>query len=141
VVISGPVQVVVEAWDQVNGNRPNRRLGLFSLGYQVLDDDGSPAPGYEQPLETLRFDKLSVDEDAPRLVYAPGSGIPFYGGRRTRFLYIVTNTLRDGVATQGFWDTATLPPGNYTLRVHASDIHGNVARTRRDVPVTIQAVE
>jgi hypothetical protein len=141
VVISGPVQVVVEAWDQVDGNRPSRRLGLYSLGYQVLHEDGSPAPQYEQPVETLRFDKLGVDVDAPRLVYAPGSGIPFYGERRTRFLYIVTNTLRDGVATRGFWDTATLPPGNYTLRVHASDIHGNVARIRRDVPVTIQAVE
>jgi sugar lactone lactonase YvrE len=141
VVLSGPVQIVVEAWDQVNGNRPSRRLGLFSLGYQVLHADGSPVPGYAQPLETLRFDKLSADLDAPRLVYAPGSGIPFYGERRTRFLYIVTNTLREGVATQGFWDTATLLPGNYTLRVHASDIHGNVARARRDLPVTIQAAE
>ena len=140
-VISGPVQVVVEAWDQVDGNRPSRRLGLFSLGYQVLHKDGSPVPGYEQPLETLRFDKLGADMEAPRLVYAPGSGIPFYGERRTRFLYIVTNTLRDGVATQGFWDTAQLPPGDYTLRVHAADIHGNVARARRDVPVTIMADE
>ena len=140
-VISGPVQIVVEAWDQVNGNRPNRRLGLFSLGYQVLHKDGSPAPGYEQPLETLRFDRLGADGQAPRMVYAPGSGIPFYGERRTRFLYIVTNTLRDGVAREGVWDTAQLPPGDYTLRVHAADIHGNVARARRDVAVTILADE
>jgi hypothetical protein len=140
-VISGPVQIVVEAWDQVNGNRPNRRLGLFSLGYQVLHKDGSPAPGYEQPLETLRFDRLGADGQAPRLVYAPGSGIPFYGERRTRFLYIVTNTLREGVAREGVWDTAQLPPGDYTLRVHAADIHGNVARARRDVAVTILADE
>ena len=74
-------------------------------------------------------------------MYAPGSGIAFYGERRTRFLYIVTNTLRDGVAKQGFWDTAQLPPGDYTLRVHAADIHGNVARARRDVAVTISATE
>ena len=140
-MIAGPVQVVVEAWDQVDGNKPSRRLGLYSLGYQVLHPDGSPAPGYEQPRETLRFDKLASDVEAPRLVYAPGSGIPFYGERRTRFLYIVTNTLRDGVATQGFWDTAQLPPGDYTLRVHAADIHGNVARARRDVAVTISTTE
>jgi sugar lactone lactonase YvrE len=136
-VLSGPVSVVVDAWDQVNGNRPGRRLGLFSLGYQVLHRDGSPAPGFEEPLETLRFDKLGPDTAAPRLVYAPGSGIPFYGERRTRFLYIVTNTLRDGVATAGFWDTSALPPGDYTLRIHAADIHGNVARARTDVAVTI----
>jgi hypothetical protein len=74
-------------------------------------------------------------------VYAPGSGIPFYGERRTRFLYIVTNRLRDGIATPGIWDTAPLPPGDYTLRVHAADIHGNVARLRRDLPVTIVTAE
>ena len=136
-VLSGPVRVVVDAWDQANGNRPSRRLGLYALGYQVLHPDGSPVPGYEQPIQTLRFDRLSADRDAPGLVYASGSGIPFYGGRRTRFLYIVTNTLRDGVATPGVWDTAQLPPGNYTLRVYAADIHGNVARARRDVAVTI----
>jgi sugar lactone lactonase YvrE len=141
IAISGPVQIVVDAWDQADGNRPNRRLGLYSLGYQVLHADGSPAPGFERPLETLRFDQLSSDVDAPRLVYAPGSGIPFYGERRTRFLYIVTNTLRDGVATQGFWDTGQLPPGDYTLRVHAADIHGNVAVARRDLPVRIVAPE
>jgi sugar lactone lactonase YvrE len=137
VVISGLVQVVVDAWDQVNGNRPSRRLGLYSLGYQVLHTDGSPAPGFEQPVETLRFDKLSAGADAPRLVYAPGSGIPFYGGRRTRFLYIITNTLRDGLATPGFWNTADLPPGDYTLRVRAADITGNEATSRRDLPISI----
>jgi sugar lactone lactonase YvrE len=140
-VISGLVQVVVDAWDQVNGNRPGRRLGLYSLGYQVLQADGAPAPGFEQPVETLRFDKLSADGDAPRLVYAPGSGIPFYGERRTRFLYIVTNTLRDGRAAPGFWDTAQLPPGDYTLRVRAADINGNEATARRDLPVRVVGPE
>jgi sugar lactone lactonase YvrE len=140
-VISGPVQVDVEAWDQVDGNRPSRRLGLYSLGYQVLQPNGTPVQGFEQPIETLRFDKLATDPEAPRLVYAPGSGIPFYGERRTRFLYIVTNRLRDGIATPGIWDTAPLPPGDYTLRVHAADIHGNVARLRRDLPVTIVTAE
>src|SRR5690606_6868907 len=36
----GGVQVVVEAWDQVDGNLPRRRLGLHRVGYQVLRDDG-----------------------------------------------------------------------------------------------------
>ena len=35
-VVRGRVQIVVDAWDQVDGNAKRRRLGLFRLGYQVL---------------------------------------------------------------------------------------------------------
>jgi murein DD-endopeptidase MepM/ murein hydrolase activator NlpD len=135
--VSGRVMVVVDAWDQADGNRPNRRLGLYDLGYQVLTSDGQPAPGFEQVRETLRFDRSVSDVEAVRLVYAPGSGIPFYGGRRTRFLYVVTNTFRDGVAEPGYWDTTSLGPGNYILRAWATDISGNPAVVNRDLPVVI----
>jgi murein DD-endopeptidase MepM/ murein hydrolase activator NlpD len=136
-VVAGRVMVVVDAWDQADGNRANRRLGLYDLGYQVLTPDGQPAPGFEHVRETLRFDRSVADVEAVRLVYAPGSGIPFYGGRRTRFLYVVTNTFRDGVAEPGFWDTTSLAPGNYILRAWATDISGNPAVVNRDLPVVI----
>lgn len=139
VVVSGRVQVVVDAWDQADGNRPERRLGLYALGYQVLDRKGSPARGFDAVRETLTFDRLSLSEEAARLVYAPGSGIPFYGRRRTRFLYVVTNTLANGVARQGFWDTRLLPPGDYILRIRAADIRENVAVANRDLRVTVIA--
>ena len=136
-VVMGRVQVVVDAFDQVNGNRRNRRLGLRTLGYQVLNSDGSPVIAAEDPRENIRFDRLSADPEAPRTVYAPGSGIPFYGQRITRFLYIVTNTFRGGAASTGYWDTSVLPPGDYTLRIWAVDFAGNAATENRDVPVTI----
>lgn len=136
-VVGGRVQVVVDAWDRVNGNKPRRRLGLYQLGYQVLNVDGSPAPGFEAPRDTIRFDRLVADANAPRVVYASGSGIPFFGRRVTRFLYVVTNTLREGIASVGTWDTSTLPPGDYTLRILAADIRGNQAVTNRDVAITI----
>jgi hypothetical protein len=137
ILVSGPVRVVVDAWDQANGNRPSRRLGVYSLGYQILHADGTPVPGYEEPMETIRFDRLTTDPAATRLVYAPGSGIPFYGGRRTRFLYIVTNTFRDGTAAERMWDSSSLPSGDYTLRVRVADIHGNEALQHRDLPVRV----
>ena len=31
--LSGRIRIVVDAWDQADGNRPNRRLGLYALGY------------------------------------------------------------------------------------------------------------
>jgi len=136
-LIRGRVQAVVDAWDQVDGNAARRRLGLYRLGYQVLLADGRAAPGFENMRDTIVFNRLEA-ADAPRIVFAPGSGIPFYGQRRTRFLYAVTNTFRDGIAASGVWDTTTLEPGNYTLRVRAADIRGNEATANRDVQVTIE---
>jgi hypothetical protein len=137
VAVSGRVQIVVDAWDQVNGNRSSRRLGVYDLGYQVLNRDGSPAAGFESARHTMRFDRLAATSEAARLVYAPGSGIPFYRGGRTRFLYIVSNTLRDGVAAPDYWDTTLLAPGDYIVRAWVADIHGNTATANRDLPVTI----
>jgi hypothetical protein len=88
-------------------------------------------------VDRLVFDRLAPQADAARLVYAPGSGIPFYGGRRTRFLYVVTNTFHDGQAGEAFWDTTLLQPGKYIVRVHARDITGNQARANRDTTVVV----
>ena len=136
IVVDGRVQIVVDAWDQVDGNERRRRLGLYRLGYQVLNKDGSPAPGFATTRETIVFDRFASSE-AARTVYATGSGIPFFGRRSTRFLYIVTNTLREGVATVDRWDTRLLATGDYTLRVLAADIAGNEAIENRDLQVTI----
>jgi sugar lactone lactonase YvrE len=138
VVVRGPVRIVVDAWDQSNESRPGRRLGLYDLGYEVLHAAGTPAPGFDAIRHTMRFDRFAIEPEAAHLVYASGSGIPFYGNRRTRFLYVVTNTLRDGRAARGFWDTSQLPPGDYIVRIWAADINGNVAAANRDLPVTIE---
>ena len=135
--VSGRIRIVVDAWDQADGNRPNRRLGLYALGYEVLLADGTPAPGSEGAADRLVFDRLAPQPDAARLVYAPGSGIPFYGGRRTRFLYVVTNTFHDGQAGEAFWDTTLLQPGKYIVRVHARDINANEAKANRDTAVVV----
>jgi hypothetical protein len=136
-VVSGRVRIVVDAYDQVNGNVARRRLGVFRLGYQVLRADGTPAPGFETPRITIDFTRLPQDARAPALVYAAGSGIPVYGTRRTKFLYTVTNTVQDGIAEEGAWDTTTLEPGRYTLRIYAADSAGNETVTGRDLAVVV----
>jgi hypothetical protein len=134
-LLTGRVRVVVDAWDQADDNTPSRRLAPYELGYQVLHADGSPVAGFETRRPSLRFDRLSPDPDAPRNVYGAGSGIPFYGGRRTRFLYIVTNRLDRGETAEGFLDTDRIPAGNYLLRAWAADVSGNMVE--RDLPVTL----
>jgi sugar lactone lactonase YvrE len=136
-VLRGRVRLVVDAYDQVDGNQSRRRLGLYKLGYQLLMPDGAPALGFGEPRVTIEFDRLPPGNDAPKIAYADESGITVYGNKQTRFLYEVTNTVRGGRASRGLWDTSELPPGDYTLRVLAADFNGNVAESDRDVPVII----
>ncbi len=135
ILVHGRVRIVVDAWDQVDGNEPRRRLGLYRLAYQVLTADATPLVGFERPRQTVVFDRLPADARAAPLVYAEGTGITVYGNRRTRFLYIATTRVVDGEATEDFWDTATLLPGPYTLRLVAADAAGN--ETARDVGVWV----
>jgi len=139
VPVCGLVNIVVEAWDRVDGNAQTRRLGPFKLGYQVLDGQHQPVAGFEKPHVTLEFDKLPSDAEAPRTIYAPGSGIPFYGTRRTRFRYVVTTRIEDGRAVDTPFDSSTVPPGDYTLRVLVADAEGNEAVAGRDLPIVVLA--
>ena len=136
-MLNGRVRVVIDAWDQSDDNTPSRRLAPYELGYQVLEVDRSPAAGFEIRRPSLRFDRVGSNPDAPHQVYGAGSGIPFYGGRRTRYFYIVTNRLDRGQTAEGFWETSRMPPGNYILRGWAADVSGNMVE--RDLLVTIGA--
>jgi hypothetical protein len=138
-LLAGRVRVVIEAWDQADDNVPWRRLAPYELGYEVLQSNGSAVPGFGSQRPSLRFDRLGPDPEAPHTVYGAGSGIPFYGGGRTRYLYIVTNRLDRGQTAEGFWETSRMPPGNYIVRGWAADVSGNMVQ--RDLPVTIGAAD
>jgi DNA-binding beta-propeller fold protein YncE len=137
IFVHGRVQIVVDAYDRVDGNAARRRLGVFKLGYQVLNPDLTVVDGLQRLNETIVFDRLPPGPDAPLTVFASGSGIPFYGTRRTRFLYRVTARSVDGRVVDEPWDTRPLAPGDYVLRVVVADTEGNEAIARRDVAVTI----
>ena len=136
-LVSGQVRIVVDAFDRTNMNADRRRLGLYKLGYQVLKADGSPAPGFGQPRINLLFNRLPGDREATKIAYAAESGITVYGSKTTRFLYEVTNTVRDGRAQRGVWDTTQLSKGDYILRIIAADYSGNEAQQGRDVPISV----
>ncbi len=129
VVPRAPLQIVVDAWDQVNDNLERRRLGVRTLAWQLLKDDGSPATGFENGWrETLNFEALPVDDElGVKLAYAPSSGITVHGARATQFRYQLANELRSGRATPGHWDPGSLPAGKYLLRVRVQDASGNAA--------------
>ena len=126
-VVTGRVHIVVDAFDRTNMNADRRRLGLYRLGYQLLKPDGPPAPGFEQPRITILFNRLPPDRESTKIAYADQSGITVYGSATTRFLYEVTNTVKDGQAERGVWDTSQVPRGDYTLKIIASDFSGNDA--------------
>ena len=137
-VVNGRVQIVVDAYDRNDLNSERRRLGLYRLGYQVLQSDANltPAPGFSEPHITIIFNRLPNKVDAPKIAYAADSGITVYGSKMTRFLYQVTNTVRDGRAEVGMWDTSKLPKGDYVLRIIGADHSGN--ETQADVLLRIK---
>ncbi|HVG38649.1 MAG TPA: NHL repeat-containing protein [Pyrinomonadaceae bacterium] len=134
----GEIKIVVDAYDQVDDNLARRRLGLYQLGYQLLNSDGTPAPGFAEPRITMRFERLPVEDEAVKIAYADASGITVYGSAATRFLYDITNVVRDGHARRDVWRTADLAPGNYLLRVVVADYAGNTAEVNRDLAVVIE---
>lgn len=137
-VMRGRVRIVVDAFDRADMNAERRRLGLYRLGFQLLNADGSPAAGFEQPRINIQFNRLPADRAATKIAYADESGITVYGNATTRFLYEVTNTVRDGVASSGTWDTSGLPKGDYILRIIAADYSGNEATEGRDLLIVIR---
>jgi murein DD-endopeptidase MepM/ murein hydrolase activator NlpD len=137
-VVRGRVSIVVDAFDQVNGNAARRRLGLYKVGFQILRADGNPVPGFDGPRMGIEFDRLPASRDAVKIAYADMSGITVYGSDATQFLYEATNTVSHGRATEGLWDTTQLPAGDYTLRIIAADFSGNEATANRDVPITVE---
>jgi hypothetical protein len=128
------VRIVVDAFDRTNLNPDRRRLGLYKLGYQVLKADGTP---FEQPRINILFNRLPPDREATKVAYADESGITVYGSKTTRFLYEVTNTVRDGQVARGIWDTTQLPKGDYVLRIIAADFSGNEAQDGRDLLIRV----
>jgi sugar lactone lactonase YvrE len=137
-LVSGQVRIVVDAFDRANMNGSRRRLGLYMLGYDVLKADGTPVPGSTGPRINLIFDRLPSEREATKVAYAAESGITVYGSATTRFLYEVTNYVRDGRVIQSAWDTSRLPKGDYVLRIIARDFSGNEAQDGRDVSISVR---
>lgn len=130
--VQGKVRIVVRGYDQMDGNAARRRLGLYQLGYQILQANGTPANGFGEPKMTISFATLPDDVRTAPLTYAPGSMCGYTP--ETILGYIVTNFVRDREAREDFWDTAQMPAGQYVVRVFAEDFFGN--RTTREVKVT-----
>ena len=97
-----------------------------------------PRPASSCRASSIEFNRLPPGDEPTKIAYADESGITVYGSKQTRFLYEVTNTVRDGRASRGVWDTGELPPGDYTLRIFAADFSGNEAEANRDLPITIE---
>jgi sugar lactone lactonase YvrE len=133
----GEVQIVVDAWDQMDGDQARRRLGLYKLGYQLLNADGEVIPGLEQPLITQLYDRLPRNREAVKYAYSASSGITVHGAKETHFAYAINNTLLRGKLTPGGWKVSTLGSGNYILRITAEDYAGNAATKNRDLAITV----
>lgn len=117
--LQGKIRIVVRAYDQMDGNRANRRLGVYKLGYQILRSDKTPI---SEPKWTISFAKMP-DESYVPFVYAKGSKSGYTP--ETIFDYIVTNEVNGDTARENLFDANQLENGNYILRSIAADFFGN----------------
>lgn len=127
--IAGKVQIVMQAYDQVDGNAARRKLGLYQAGYQLLRADKTPVTDTQW---NIRFDRMPRAAAVP-FVYAAGSKSGATG--ETIFDYIVTNRVQGDEYSEGSLDANTLEPGNYIIRVWAGDYFGNNSYV--DTPVVV----
>ncbi|MGI8555291.1 MAG: hypothetical protein ACR2LT_02900 [Pyrinomonadaceae bacterium] len=127
--LNGKTRIIVRAFDRMDGGASNRKLGVYRLGYQILQADKTPLTEMKW---TISFEKMP-DEDFVPLVYAPGSKSGYTP--ETVFDYIVTNEVRGDTARENFFDANTLENGNYILRVAASDFFGN--KTFKDLSIEV----
>jgi len=127
--LAGKVQVVMQAYDQVDGNAARRKLGLYQAGYQLLHADKSPVTDIRW---NIRFDRMPRSGAVP-FVYAIGSKSGATG--ETIFDYIVTNHVEGDDYSEGFLDANDLASGKYIIRVWAGDYFGNNSYV--DTPVEI----
>jgi sugar lactone lactonase YvrE len=123
--LTGKVRIVVRAYDQVDGNAERRRLGVYRVGYQVLNADLSPAADVKW---NILFDRMPAT-GAVKFAYAPGSRSGATG--ETIFNYIASNMVEGDDYGEGFLDTAELAAGRYVLRGMVSDQAGNISH--RDI--------
>ncbi|MGY0560496.1 gluconolaconase [Luteimonas sp. A277] len=133
----GGMQVVVDAWDQVDGNLARRRLGLHRVGWQILAADGTMLPGHTRPAMNIDFSRMPAHTGAVKVAYAANSGITVHGAARTRFLYVASNRVRASEMAVSHWQPSQLPSGDYIIRAFAEDASGNQASGARDLPITI----
>jgi DNA-binding beta-propeller fold protein YncE len=131
--VRGEIRIVVRAHDRMNGNPERRRLGLYRLGYQILNHDASPMVNFPEPRMTISFETLPEDASSVHLVYAPPSRSGYTPD--TIFDYIVTNRVAERQAAEDFWNASALQPGDYIVRIIAEDFFGN--RQTRDIPVRV----
>ena len=138
-LVTGDVDILVTAYDRADGNTASRKLGIYRIGYQLLNEDGTPLQGFEQPLINMEFNRMPPGNASTFKTFAPGSGVSAYG-TPTKFKYIITNRVRDGEARDSFLQTAGIPPGKYVIKVFAEDFAGNRAAGKEtELPIIIGA--
>lgn len=128
--VFGNIRIVVQAYDRVDGNPERRRLGVYRLGYQVVDRD---RPAVSEQEWSISFDR-NPPHDAVRFAYAPGSKSGATG--ETIFRYVVTNYVNGHESRESFLDTSRLAEGVHILRVAAADYFGNSTSKEIEIEVT-----
>lgn len=126
--LSGKARILVDAYDQVDGNSERRRLGVYRVSLAIR----SESPAMHAVVSEIKFDRMPPNEAVP-FVYARGSRSGATG--ETTFRYIATNSVEGDSYREEFLDASKLENGNYTLTVIVADYFGNA--TERNILIEV----
>ncbi len=127
--LSGKTRIVVRAFDQMDGNSNRRKLGVYKIGYQILNEDKTPVRDTNW---TISFERLP-EQEAVKFVYGRDSQSGYTP--QTIFNYIASNEVSGGNFREKFFDAGSLENGKYILRAFAVDFFGN--QTFEDVKIEV----
>lgn len=119
IIITGRFRPVLRTFDQMDGNPERRKLGVYKVGWQLLNESGE---NVTETNWTIEFDRLP-EHRSLSLVYANGSHSGATG--ETIFDYIVSNRVNGSDFAEAMIESADLAAGRYILRLTAADIFGN----------------
>ncbi len=124
--VGGLVDIVVHAMEKTDNGRLGENNGVYRAGYQIFSEDGVTPIG--DPVENFIFTNKPGNQYIKN-VYFEGSNLSTY-------IYIPTNFFD----MDGYWNTKTIPFGNYQVEVFVEDTRGNISRKRTSVVVVEQDI-
>lgn len=120
--VYGKVDIVARLYDRTDNSAYGTNNGIYLAGYQIFDSSGSvPVSSAYTPYQ---FD-VRPSNSYVKNVYFTGSDLSTY-------IYILSNR----VTGNNYWDTSTLAPGKYTVRVYTEDTRSN----RKEFDQTVEVV-
>ena len=127
-VVDGQVTIRINAKDSLPTGLGSNTVGVYWVGYRVMNAAGSVVSPKEKEGYGIDFSKIAG--------YTLGTIYHVMASSESNYEYLATNSRGQFSPPQErWWDTTLVPDGKYTIEGRVSDITGNAAIRTQSVIV------